>query len=71
MFSTLASVPNCPGLDFHHSRIFFGGTIIDVAEVNKWSWLEESGQWFENEYRTHLILASGKPVQQKRLSHIQ
>ena len=28
--------------------IFFRGKIIDVAEVNKWLWLEESGQWLEN-----------------------
>ena len=35
--------------------------VIDVAEVNQWRWLEESGQWLENVDRTHLILASGQP----------
>ena len=28
-------------------------------------WIEESGQWLENVDRTHQVLASGKPVQQK------
>ena len=41
---------------------------IDVAEFNQWRWLEEREQWLENVDRTHLVLASGKPVQQKRMS---
>ena len=32
------------------------------AEVNQRLWFEESGQWLENVDRTHMILASGKPV---------
>ena len=31
-------------------------------------WLEESGQWLENVDRSLLVLASGKPVLQKRSS---
>ena len=38
---------------------------INLAEVNQWCWLEESGQWLENLDLTHLVLASGKPVLQK------
>ena len=40
----------------------FIGKIIDVAEANLWRWLEDSGQWLENVDRTHLVLASGKPL---------
>ena len=40
--------------------------IINIAEVNQHHWLEESGQWLENVDRTHLVLASGKPVLQKK-----
>ena len=43
----------------------YRGKIIDVAEINQHPWLEESGQWPENVDRTHLALASGKPVLQK------
>ena len=46
-----------------------GGKIIDVAEVNQLHWLEESGQRLEKVDRTHLVLASGKPVLQKRLDN--
>ena len=38
--------------------------IVDVAEVHR-RYLEESGQWLENVYQTHLVQASGKPVLQK------
>ena len=38
---------------------------MDVAEVNQWRWIEESGQWLDNDIQTHLVLASGKPVLQK------
>ena len=44
----------------------FRGKIIDVAEVNQQHWIEERGQWLENVDRTHLVLASGKPVLQKK-----
>ena len=40
--------------------------MVDVAEVNQRQCLEESGQWLENVDRTHLVLASGKLVLQKR-----
>ena len=36
--------------------------MINVAEVNQWRWLEESGQWLENVYQSHLVLDSVKPV---------
>ena len=39
--------------------------MINVAVVNQRHWSEESGQWLENIDRTHLVLASGKPVLQK------
>ena len=42
------------------------GKIINLAEVNQQCWLEESGQWLENVDQTHLVLASGKPVLQKK-----
>ena len=48
------------------SRNFFRGKFFDVAEVNQRFVLQESGQWLENVDRTHLVLASGKPVLQKR-----
>ena len=41
---------------------FLRGKIINVTEVNQQRWLEESGQWLINVDRTHLVLASGKPV---------
>ena len=44
-----------------------GGKIIDVAEVNQRSWLDESGQRLENVDQTLLVLASGKSVQQKKV----
>ena len=63
--SKLASHPAAPGSQ--HSRFFFSGKIIDVAEVDQLPWLEESGQWLKNVDRTHLVLARGKTVLQKRL----
>ena len=41
--------------------------IVDVAEVNQRHRLDESGQWLESVYRTHLVLASGKLVRKKSL----
>ena len=40
---------------------------MDVAEVNPWRCLEESGQWLGNFDPTHLVLASGKLLLQKIL----
>ena len=34
--------------------------------VNQRLWLEENGQWLENVDQTHLVLARGKPVLQKK-----
>ena len=48
-------------------KFFQKGKIIDVAQVNQRRWLEESGQWLENVDRTHLVLATGKPVLQKNV----
>ena len=48
------------------SKFFSEEKIIDVAKVNQRRWLEESGQWLENIDPTHLVLASGKPVLQKK-----
>ena len=39
--------------------------IVAVAEVNQLRCFEESEQWLENVDRTHLLLASGKLLQQK------
>ena len=34
--------------------------IVNVAEVNQWCCLKESGEWLDNVNWTHLVLASGK-----------
>ena len=56
----LVSIPTVP-------EFFSEEKIADVAEVNQWHCLEESGQWLENVDRTHLVLASGKLILQKSL----
>ena len=38
--------------------------MIHFVEVIQQHWLEKSGQWLENVDQTHLVPASGKPVQQ-------
>ena len=43
---------------------------MDVAEVDQRRWLEESRQWLENVDQTHLVLASGKRVLQKRYKEL-
>ena len=65
MGSTLASRPSLPGFNSQHSQKFSRGKIVAVAEVNQRRCLEESGLWLENVDRTHLVLASTKPVLQK------
>ena len=47
-----------PGFDSQHSPKKF--------RLIRQHWLGESGKWFENVDRTHLILARGKPVQQQQ-----
>ena len=59
-----------PKVRFTAFPIFFRGNIIDVAEADQWGSLEESGQWLENVDQTHLVLASGKPVLQKRFDSL-
>ena len=51
--STLVSGASCSKFDSQRSQ-----KIVDVAEVNQWCCLEESGQWPENADQTHLVLAS-------------
>ena len=60
--SILASVPSCPRFD----TTVFEHKIVNVVEVNQRLCLEESGQWLENIDQTHLVLAGGKLVQQKK-----
>ena len=65
MVRILASRPSCPCFESMCSQKNFRAKIVDVAEVNQWRCLEESGKWLENVDRTHLVLASGKLVLQK------
>ena len=46
--SILASHLAAPGLITSIHKKKFRGKIIDVAEVNQWRWLGESGQWLES-----------------------
>ena len=55
-----------PGFKSHNFGIFLRGKIINIAEVYKHRWLEESGPWLENVDQTHLVLTSGKPEPQKK-----
>ena len=66
--SILASVP--AATDSIPSGFFQMKKIVDVGGVNQWRCLEESGQRLKNVDRTHLVLASGKLVLQKMLSHL-
>ena len=61
----LPSHPAALGLNHSISKMFFGGKIIDVAEVNWWPWFKDCGEWLENVDWTHLVLASGNSVPQK------
>ena len=40
---------------------------FEDLEIYQWRWFEESGQWLENVYRIHLVVASGKLVLQINL----
>ena len=51
-----------PWVRFPAFASFFGGKIIDIAEINQWRRSEASAQWLENVDLTHLVLASGKPA---------
>ena len=66
MVSRLASGPSCPRFDSQHSQKEFQKKIIvNVAEVNQWPCIEESGQWLQNVDQTSVTLASGKLVLKK------
>ena len=56
-----------PAHDKFTQNLTFSKFYFDVAEIYRRRWLEESGQRLENLDRTHLVLASGKPVLQKSL----
>ena len=56
-----ALIPNVPKKNSEEN-------FVNVAEVNQWRCLEQSGQWLENVDWTHLALASGKVVLQKVLN---
>ena len=62
MVCILAYGPSCPWFNSQHSQTFWEEKIINVAEVNQGRWLDKSGLWLKNVDRTHLALASGKPV---------
>ena len=64
--SILGSVPTCLGFDSKHSPKKFSGKFVTLANGYIRCNLEESGQWLENVDRTHLVLASGKLVLQKK-----
>ena len=66
--SILSSGPSCPGFDSGHSRDFFRGKIVKVAEVNQRRCQEESGRLIENVDQTHLVLAGGELVLLKTCS---
>ena len=58
--------PGAPGLIPSVPKIFSEEKIVDVAEVNQRHCLEESGHWLEKVDQTHLEVASGKLVLQKK-----
>ena len=69
MVSILTSGPSCPGFNVTAFPIFFQKFFfVNVAEVNQWRCLEESGQLLENVDQTHLVLSSGRLVLQKEQS---
>ena len=61
----LAPHPAASGLIPAFPKISSEEKITDVTEVYQQCCLEESGQRLENADRTHLDLASGKPLLQK------
>ena len=65
--SILASHPAAQGSVPSIPKIFQRPN-FDVAEVNQWHWLEESGQWLGKVDQTHLEPASGKLVLKKDLA---
>ena len=46
-------------------KIFSSEKTVDIAKVNQQRSLEESGQWLENVYPSHLVLTRGKLVLKK------
>ena len=67
MLAYLLPAPAAPGLVPSIPKKILKEQINDVAEVNKWRCLDESGQCLENADQTHLVLASGKLVLQRYL----
>ena len=65
MVRKLASGPSCPGFNSQHSPKNVIGKSVNVANVNQWHCLKESGQWLEKVDQTRLVLISGKIVLQK------
>ena len=63
--SILVPLPVTPGLFLTIPKIYFS-----VAEIYQRPWLEASGQRLENADWTHLVLASGKVVLQKRFYNL-
>ena len=57
--------PAAPSLTPSIPEFFSGAKIVDVAEVYRWCYLEESEQWLENAFQTHHVLVSGKLALQK------
>ena len=70
MVIILASGSSCLGSIFKIPEFFSVKKINDVAQDDQLRWVEESGQWLENFDRTHLVLASCKPVLHKRLTSL-
>ena len=68
MVSILSYGHSYPWFDSQHSQKNFKVKMINVSQSHQWRWLEENGKWLENVDRTHLVLATGKPVLQKSFS---
>ena len=65
MVSILASGPSCTEFDSKSSQKNSVEKIVHAADLKQQHCLEKSGQCLENVDQTHLVLASGKLVQQK------
>ena len=63
--SYLLPDPAAPGLIPSIPQIVSEEKTVNVAEVNQWCYLEESGLRLENVDPTHLVLANGRLVVRK------